>query len=65
MSIFKNGHNLQIRGIDKDEGKDKHHAIALDLEVVFLGNFQKLISLSKITSFFQILMILAMKYFSL
>ena len=65
MSIFNNGRNLQIRGIDKDEGKDKHNAIALNLEVVFLGNFQKLISLSKITSFFQILMILAMKYFSL
>ena len=53
MSIFKSSHNLQIRGKDKDECKDKHHAIALDLEMVFLGNFQKLISLSKITSFFS------------
>ena len=43
MSIFKDGHNLQIRRKDKD--KDKDHAIASDLEVVFNGNFQMLTSL--------------------
>ena len=40
VSIFKNGHNLQIRGIDKDEGKDKHHAIAFDLRWYFLETFK-------------------------
>ena len=66
MSIFKDGQYLQIRGKDKDKSKDKDHAITLDLEVVFTGNFQKLVPLSKITSFFfQIMMISAIKHFSL
>ena len=53
MSIFKDGHNLQIKRKDKYKGKDKDHAIASDLEVVFNGNFQKLVPLSKITSLFS------------
>ena len=47
MFIFKDSHNLQIRG------KDKDHGIASDLEVVFIENFQKLVPLSKIFSFFS------------
>ena len=53
MSIFKVGHNLQIRCQDKDKGKEKDHAMTSDLEVVFNGNFQNLVPLSKITPLFS------------
>ena len=52
-SIFKDGHNLQIRSKDKEKGEDKGNAMASDLKVVFTENFREVVSLSKVTSFFS------------